>query len=540
MMTSFRKLSIKHKLLAGPLTVASFLLILSYVAYTGLSGQKNALQEIFHLRFQAYQSAGGIIQEMSEVHANVYKVISWANAKYDPKKIRQLGQDQNAALDRNIALVKKNLALPELTGEEKKLYQAALTDLAEYRKPVTGVLDLADSDLNMATMFMGTADDKFQSLRKTLEDLLILEKSLSRKSYEASEASAEIRLKTYIGVSAAAIGLSLLISFLIARLIGAPLAKAIDNLSEGAGQVASASSQVTSASHSLAEGTSEQAAGLEETSSSMEEMSSMTKQNADHARQAKAMMGEANEIVDNVNHHMGNMAQAIAEITKSSEETGKIIKTIDEIAFQTNLLALNAAVEAARAGEAGAGFAVVADEVRNLALRASEAAKNTNNLIENTMKAVKKGNALTVQTQDAFRKNVEISSKIGKLIDEISAASQEQAQGIEQVGKALAEMDRVVQQNAANAEESASAAEEMNGQAEQMKGIVQQLSVIVGGAGIDAKRAPVCPMEKKNGARISPDQREKEKGPYLKERGMSGFANPEQVIPLEEGGFKEF
>ena len=121
----------------------------------------------------------------------------------------------------------------------------------------------------------------------------------------------------------------------------------------------------------------------------------MTKQNADNANQAKAMMTETKQIVEKVDSQMNEMTEAIAEITKTSEETGKIIKTIDEIAFQTNLLALNAAVEAARAGEAGAGFAVVADEVRNLALRAAEAARNTNSLIDNTIKAVKQGNELT-------------------------------------------------------------------------------------------------------------------------------------------------
>jgi methyl-accepting chemotaxis protein len=206
----------------------------------------------------------------------------------------------------------------------------------------------------------------------------------------------------------------------------------------------------------------------------------MTKQNADNAGQAKVMMGEAGRVVEKVNGHMVEMSKAIIEITKTSEETGKIIKTIDEIAFQTNLLALNAAVEAARAGEAGAGFAVVAGEVRNLALRAAEAAKNTNDLIENIIKAVKNGNELTEMTQKAFRENIAIAGKIGQLIDEIATASQEQSHGISQVNTAVAEMDKVTQQAADNAEELAKASDELNAQAKQMKVFIQDLMKMVG------------------------------------------------------------
>jgi hypothetical protein len=253
-----------------------------------------------------------------------------------------------------------------------------------------------------------------------------------------------------------------------------------EGLGNGAQMVVSSSAQIATASQNLADGASQQASSLEETSASLEEMSSMTKQNADNARQAKALMEDAKRIVEKVDGKMSLMTSAIREVTISSEETGKIVKTIDEIAFQTNLLALNAAVEAARAGEAGAGFAVVADEVRNLALRAAEAAHNTSNLIENTITTVRKSSELTRQTQEAFQENMTISGKVGVLVDEIAEASQEQAKGIEQISMAAAEMDGVIQQSAANAEESASTAEEMNAQAEQLKVYVEELAQVVG------------------------------------------------------------
>ena len=260
-----------------------------------------------------------------------------------------------------------------------------------------------------------------------------------------------------------------------------PINRVIAGLSDSAGQVGAASAQVSASSHQLADGASRQAASLEETSSSMEELSSMTRQNSGNSQQASTMVGEARRLTENVSVNMDNMAKAIQDITEFSEDTGKIVKTIDEIAFQTNLLALNAAVEAARAGEAGAGFAVVADEVRNLALRASEAAKNTSTLIENTILGVKQGHELTQRTRDAFRENMEISARLGSLVDDIATASQEQAGGIEQVNKAIAQMDKVTQQTAANAEESASASLDMKHQAEQMKAYVQELTELVRG-----------------------------------------------------------
>ena len=300
------------------------------------------------------------------------------------------------------------------------------------------------------------------------------------------EASAARNLSIFgtiliIALGAGALVVGILVTLYITRNITKTISRAVSGMTEASDQVASASAQVASASQSLAQGTSEQAASLEETTAQLQEMKSVTNMNAGNAEQAKILMGDVRRIVDRVSDQVNTMTSAIMEVTHSSEETGKIIKTIDEIAFQTNLLALNAAVEAARAGEAGAGFAVVADEVRNLAMRAADAARNTSGLIENTITTVRKSRDLTQQTKDAFQENVTIAGKIGTIIDEIAVASKEQANGIHQISEAIATVDKVVQASAANAEESASASEEMSAQAQQMKDYVSELELIVSG-----------------------------------------------------------
>ena len=355
---------------------------------------------------------------------------------------------------------------------------------------------------------------------------------------------------------------TIFLGFYISSKVAGALEQGINGLSEVINRVSSGSTQVYSSAQQLADGASSQASSLEETSSSLEELSSMTKQNADNATQARAMMQEAGHIVEKVNRHMDDMAKAIAEITKSSEETGKIIKTIDEIAFQTNLLALNAAVEAARAGEAGAGFAVVADEVRNLAMRSAEAAKNTSELIENTMKAVKNGNELTSSTQEAFKDNIASSTKISQLVDEIATASQEQAHGIAQINRAVAEMDKVVQQAAYNAESSAAAAESMNAEVNLLE---KQMAALSGSVGTDFNvantkassrgkaqfaltgkvggKAPipgknVTPVRKALSAPVAARKEIKRKEIHMTKANTK--IRPEQVIPFEKDNFKDF
>ncbi len=279
------------------------------------------------------------------------------------------------------------------------------------------------------------------------------------------------------------IAVSALLAAYLSSMIGGALEKISHDLDSGAEEVTSAAGQVSSVSQSLADGASNQAAAIEETSASLEEIAAVTKQNADNVGQAEALTSEARKVIDTANVSMDQLTQSMGEISKASEETSKIIKTIDEIAFQTNLLALNAAVEAARAGEAGAGFAVVADEVRNLALRASEAARNTAGLIEGTVQKVQTGEKLVTSTNQSFREVAESTAKVAMLMSEIATASREQASGVGQVNLAVTELDTVTQQNAATAEEAASASEELSAQAEQMRETVRGLIALVRGGG---------------------------------------------------------
>lgn len=486
--------------------------------------------------------------EISTIH-HVIDLGNWiltANAR------AQAGADpaQLNAIQQHFTEIEKNLdqlKTKSTTGRSKRVLGDISAAAEAYGKAMheffVNVQTLQEMNRKMAAAG--------ELLLQTARYLAVAGTEHAREMSRISHASMEYTALLVTAGLAVTLLLGIVLTCLIVRSIAKPINRVVVGLSESAGQVSAASIQVSSASQELADGASEQAASIEETASSLEEMSAMTRKTASNAGQADVLMASTREAAARANQSMEKLNSSMREISKASEETSKIIKTIDEIAFQTNLLALNAAVEAARAGEAGAGFAVVADEVRNLAMRAADAARNTADLIEGTVRRVKEGAALVQETEAGFHEVVENISKSSTLVGEITEGSQEQAEGIEQVAKAVHEMDKVVAQNAASAEESASASEELSAQAEQLREFVGELLGLVKGRALGrngdrhefvneppSQTASAAGEPDAPGKPVSVSRRGEGKGRDLPDRlSTEKEISPSQVIPFDDEDF---
>jgi methyl-accepting chemotaxis protein len=377
-------------------------------------------------------------------------------------------------------LNEETVAFRKLLGGTKGITPAARQEIEQnleiYRKTFN---EYADKALQLAKE-KHTVSEASHALERLIEAL----RTAGLANYsEQTEAAAQFRVVHRWALGAGLLAASLIsvvvlwwLNRSIRRSIGVVVAK----LQSASSSLGAASAQVSSSSQALAAGASEQAANLEETTSTLEEIASMTRQNSEHIAQADGLARSAQDQASAGGQSIQRMVATISEMKVASDETAKIIKTIDEIAFQTNLLSLNASVEAARAGEAGKGFAVVAEEVRNLAQRSATAAKSTSELVDAAQRKADAGVNVAREVEAAFGTIHETIQRVNELMSNVAAGSKEQAQGVEQITTAAAQLSEVTQSSAANAEETAAASQELASQAEMLNAIVQRLAGLSG------------------------------------------------------------
>ena len=368
--------------------------------------------------------------------------------------------------------------------------QIKTTLLADSYKPAKEFFDLFNNQFIPAlkqgkqdvakSLLLGAMHEKYLAHRSAIDNVVDLAAKDTQQIEELSQKTVRQHM-TILYASCFGVLVSIaLISFIISRGLKRILSDIASTLSSNSSLASTSATHVADASHSLAQSISQQGASLQEAASALDEMSSMTRQNSQTALEASSLSLKTIQSADLSNKAMTRMNSAINDIAKSADETAMIIKVIDEIAFQTNLLALNAAVEAARAGDAGKGFAVVAEEVRNLAMRSSEAAKNTAGLIQNSVSNAKNGVAISNEVASSLAEITIAANKVNSLVSEISQAGQEQNRGISQISSAVNDLEKSAQSSSASADQSAASAVELGHQSQQLNEIIAQLSELVG------------------------------------------------------------
>ncbi|HUK25762.1 MAG TPA: methyl-accepting chemotaxis protein [Terriglobales bacterium] len=529
--------------------------LMTVVGYEGISSA-STLDTLIDNLYEREMLGLGHVKQAGLDRANVEEDARAAILTSDKAVMEQKGREVEedfSALKDDLAKAEKTVASDEDKAELAKVREV----LPQYENAMNQVVQYAivDDDKN-ATATLEKAAATAKQMEQALNDMSDTKAKIGKQEYDQAEAVYEHVRTLLIGIVCFAVLFSIGVGYLIAQLIANPLRQTVgvlekvadgdmtarleietrdevgtmanalnrateairvalsevrssaDSMAGSAQGLASSSSQLSAAVQQLASGAQEQASSLEETTATMEQITSTVKQNADNAKQANQVANNSRDTAEKGGQVVTETVGAMGEINEASKNIAEIITTIDEIAFQTNLLALNAAVEAARAGEQGRGFAVVAGEVRNLAQRSAASAKEIKRLIQDSVRKVENGSGLVNKSGETLREIVASVKRVNDIVAEISAASHEQSVGVEQVNKAMIQMDQVTQNNSSQTEELSATAEALSSTAQSLSSHAQQLQGLVGRFRVDeggARQSMAAPSPAKRAvARTSP------------------------------------
>ena len=496
---------------------------------------QTALREVAELMEASPEQSAQLkksIKRQQDQAAEMIRQYSADNLDEEERPLfQEISRRHESYLRASSAFIEKIYDLQEARGERGRT--TIPPDAGEEKESTAA--QAADEDATRMVVFdylRQTVEPEFQGYLRSIEALT--QRNIERADRDGEDGK-ETASRAILAVSLsllAGLAIAIFLATKISRSTSRTLRDIATRLDKGAQETAAAARQVAMASQTLSAASSEQASSVEESSASLEEMTSMIRATSENAEKAKVLAVESCSVAGSGARAVEEMAGSINEmngamkaIASSSSEVAKIVKDIDEIAFQTNILALNAAVEAARAGEAGAGFSVVADEVRSLAQRSAAAAKETGIKIDldlassrEGIQSCRKGTERSAKVEQSLKNIGEKISSTDQLVGEIAEAAREQAQGIDQINSAMAQMEKVTQNNASSAEESASAAEELSAQAEALQFLVGKLRGLIDGEKVTpplsgstspakARVHPAIPMPSNRSAADDPDFR---------------------------------
>jgi len=485
------RISLKTRFTGAFCLIVGTVLIVGLIGQVGVSRCSKNIASLGSTSLPAIAGLTGMEGGMMQIRINGFKACNLAFSQKVRARYTDGTREGIARCDtgRNI------FEAVQRTPEEEKVWKEFLAGYDVRRSQLDNFNRLAEASLKAASDAEATdlCDRMLKELNgdfgkgalsttMTLRNLITLEYEQATTNALSAEKSAHsnrmLLLLCTIGAVITALGLGFLLSHKITKRLN----QIASSTGEGAQQIATAAEHVSSAAQSVAQGSQQQAESIREADQSLDQIAATTRQNAGKSRGVARLMSEASDLIVKAAKSADGMDHAMKDIKAASDQTGKIIKTIDEIAFQTNLLALNAAVEAARAGESGKGFAVVASEVRNLAMRAAEAARNTGALLEENVVRVAGGVKIVQGLKQSLSEVTHASLNVAALVNDVANASDQQVVGLDRVTSVVSGMSQVIQDNAASAEEAASASEEAAAQAETLRDLVGNLLDFVNGA----------------------------------------------------------